>query len=63
MTRRKSRYDIPVKFLIQVGDDPEPAELGSAGIPYPYNAITAVPRLLRELADALEARTRDDSKR
>jgi hypothetical protein len=57
---RSRRYDIPVKFLLQVGDDEELVELGRAGLPYPYNAKTAIPRLLRELAKELERGDPDD---
>lgn len=57
---RKSRYDVPVKFFAQVGDDEELLELGRRGIPYPYNARTAIPRLLRELATELERGDPDD---
>lgn len=56
--RRPKRYDIPVKVWIQIGDA-EPRELGEAGMPYPYNPTTALPRLLRELADDLEESAHD----
>jgi hypothetical protein len=50
---RKSRYDVPAKLHLQIGDE-EPDVLASFGIPYPYDVRKALPRLLRELAAQLE---------
>jgi hypothetical protein len=50
---RKSRYDIPLNLLLQVGDE-EPDVLASLGLSYPYDVRKALPRLLRELAAQLE---------
>jgi hypothetical protein len=54
------RYEIPVTFFVQVDDDPELIELGQLGIPYPYDAKTALPQLLRELAAGLEEHAAND---
>lgn len=59
MFRRVKAYEIPLRFYVQVDGDGEPLELGTLGLPYPYNPQTAIPRLLRELADKLEE-IRDD---
>lgn len=50
--RRLSKYEIPVKILVQIDD--EVHELDKAGIPYPYDVRKALPRILRETADRLE---------
>ncbi|MET9816885.1 hypothetical protein [Streptomyces sp. NPDC006355] len=50
---RKSRFDVPAKLHLQIGDE-EPDVLASFGIPYPYDVRKSLPRLLREVADKLE---------
>jgi hypothetical protein len=57
---RSRRYEIPVRFFVEVDEDGEHMELGRKGIPYPYNTKTALPRLLRELAAELERGDPDD---
>jgi hypothetical protein len=56
------RYEIPVRFYIEVNEDGEHLEMGSADVPYPYDVYKAVPRLLRELATKLEESTHDRAK-
>lgn len=53
MFGKVSKYEVPFRFLIQVGDE-EPDVLAQKGLPYPYNVQTAIPRMLREIADELE---------
>ena len=53
---RRTKYDVHAKVYIEFPDD-EDRELiliGEGGIPYPYDARKALPRLLREIAAELE---------